>query len=195
MANKIRYQRHCVICQKRYSYCPYCDEYKHLEPWHDAYCSADCHDLYNIVAGYLNGWKTPEEEAERLKKINIPDRSKLSQQMDTAITALLAIGKKQPEPAKPEPVRETPKAETVKTEAIKEQPEVEPLKEEAVKPAAQEAQTKPQQKSGKYNNKYEQRRNKNMNAAATEGEKLAGEFKNFHGKPAQTKFKQEEKEQ
>lgn len=90
---KTRYDKNCSVCNKYYLYCGNCSDYDHMERWHDAYCSYDCKELYNITAGFLNGWKTPQEEAERLKKINIPERSNLSDWMNDAIDQLEAIGK------------------------------------------------------------------------------------------------------
>ena len=89
---KTRYDKTCSICGTHYKYCN-CAEYAHLPRWMDAYCSFDCKELYNIAAGFINGWKTPEEELERLKRIKIPDRSKLSEWMNKAIDEMLELEK------------------------------------------------------------------------------------------------------
>lgn len=89
---KTRYDKTCSICGSHYKYCN-CAEYAHLPRWMDAYCSFDCKELYNIAAGYINGWKTPQEELERLKAIKIPDRNKLSEWMNKAIDEILELDK------------------------------------------------------------------------------------------------------
>lgn len=67
---KTRADRVCSICQIEYKYCD-CAEYQHLERWHDAYCSLNCHDLYNITAGWVNNWLDKEVELARLEKSDL----------------------------------------------------------------------------------------------------------------------------
>lgn len=71
MAKEGRFDRFCTICGKHYEYCPTCSRFDHMERWHDAYCSEDCKNLYNITAGWVNGWKDKDIEIERLKNIDL----------------------------------------------------------------------------------------------------------------------------
>ena len=71
-SNMKKYERICSCCDHHYFYCKMgCSEYAKMEPWHDAYCSKNCMDLYNITVGYLNDWLPKEQEAERLKAIDL----------------------------------------------------------------------------------------------------------------------------
>lgn len=81
---KTRADRYCTICGEHYLYCR-CQEYDHMEPWHDAYCSANCKDLYNITAGYLNGWMEKEVEIARLEKADLSKIEKFPQWMQDTI--------------------------------------------------------------------------------------------------------------
>lgn len=77
MAKDDKYLRKCSVCGKEYHYCSRgCSKYAHLPKYMDAYCSLDCKELYNITAGFINNWQTPEVEAARLSKINYKDKFK-----------------------------------------------------------------------------------------------------------------------
>lgn len=90
MANS-KYDRSCSICGKIYEYCPNCDRYKHMERWHDAYCSENCKDLYSVTAGYINGWLDKEIESARLAELDLSYADKLPQWMKDVITQLQDI--------------------------------------------------------------------------------------------------------
>lgn len=85
---KSKYDRSCSVCGKIYEYCPNCDKYKHMERWHDAYCSANCKDLYNVTAGYINGWLGKEVEAAKLAELDLSYVDNLPQWMKDAIAQL-----------------------------------------------------------------------------------------------------------
>ena len=68
-----RYKKICTLCGDEYEYCKKCGKFKHMEPWHDAYCSEKCHSLYDILAGFKNNWMTPEMEAARLAELDLND--------------------------------------------------------------------------------------------------------------------------
>lgn len=89
---KDKYLRHCSICGTEYRYCSRgCGEFAHLEPWHDAYDQLNCKELYNVCAGYVNGWLAPEVEAARLAKLDLSYIDKLPQWMKDAIKAMQSI--------------------------------------------------------------------------------------------------------
>lgn len=69
--SKKRFEKICSICKQEYKYCSQCSDFDHLPRWMDAYCSQNCKDLYNITAGWLNGWKDKDIEIERLKNIDL----------------------------------------------------------------------------------------------------------------------------
>lgn len=68
---KKRFDKVCSVCKKEYKYCSQCSDFDHLPRWMDAYCSQNCKDLYNIAAGWLNGWKDKDVEIDRLNNIDL----------------------------------------------------------------------------------------------------------------------------
>lgn len=92
MAKKEKHQRICTMCKKTYIYCNRgCEQSIGMEPWHDAYCSENCKDLYNICAGYVNHWMEPDIEAARLAKMDLSYVDKLPEWMRNAIHELQKI--------------------------------------------------------------------------------------------------------
>ena len=85
MAKEGRFDRFCTVCGKHYEYCPTCSRFSHMERWHDAYCSANCKDLYNVTAGFINHWQEPEVEAARLQKLDLSYKDKVPAWMQAAI--------------------------------------------------------------------------------------------------------------
>lgn len=84
MAKK-RFEKICTICKKKYRYCAQCSDFDHLPRWMDAYCSQNCKDLYNIAAGWLNGWKDKDVEIERLSAIDLSQSDNYPQWLKDAI--------------------------------------------------------------------------------------------------------------
>ncbi len=81
---KTRADRYCTVCGDHYLYCR-CQEYENMEPWHDAYCSENCKNLYNITAGWINNWLDKEVEITRLEKSDVSKIKKFPQWMQDVI--------------------------------------------------------------------------------------------------------------
>ena len=81
---KTRADRYCTVCGDHYLYCR-CQEYSHMEPWHDAYDTENCKNLYNITAGWINGWLDKEVEIARLNKCDLSKMDKFPQWMQDTI--------------------------------------------------------------------------------------------------------------
>lgn len=81
---KNRAERICSVCKAKYLYCN-CQEYQHMERWHDAYCTENCKNLYNITAGWINGWLDKEVELSRLSKSDLSRIDQFPQWMQDTI--------------------------------------------------------------------------------------------------------------
>lgn len=89
--SKKRFEKTCSCCNKIYQYCSTCSDFDHMERWHDAYCSKNCKDLYNVLAGFLNNWLSPEVEAARLSELDLSYQDKLQPWMQDAIKQLQKV--------------------------------------------------------------------------------------------------------
>lgn len=89
--NRKRFEKICTCCNKVYEYCSTCSDFDHMERWHDAYCSKNCKELYNVLAGFLNNWLPPEVEAARLSELDLSYKNKLQPWMKDAIAQLQKV--------------------------------------------------------------------------------------------------------
>lgn len=62
--------RTCVVCRNKYEYCPNCDRDKDKPTWMFAFCSAECKELDNILAGHTSGRISTEDAKKQLISIN-----------------------------------------------------------------------------------------------------------------------------
>lgn len=56
----------CVLCHRPYRYCPSCMEFKTLPKWMILFDKDNCHEIFNIVAGYNQKTTSLEDARERL---------------------------------------------------------------------------------------------------------------------------------
>lgn len=140
MAKEGRFDRYCTVCGKHYEYCPTCSRFSHMERWHDAYCCANCKDLYNVTAGFINHWQEPEVEATRLQKLDLSYKNKLPAWMQAAIRDIQHVELNSVDAAVVEEVVAEPVAEVVVEdikEEVKEDKEVEKAETEEKNVTAQ----------------------------------------------------------
>lgn len=106
--------RTCVLCGKKYEYCPRCDETK--PTFYLKYCGENCRDISTIMNKYTFKHLNQEAAAMELSKLNL-ELDKYKEQDREYIEGILAVAKK-PEPIVEEvEVQVEPEAETeVETE-------------------------------------------------------------------------------
>ncbi len=67
MASSKKHERICAICKNTYNYCPVCDEYQHMEPWHLRWCSKSCMEVDSLLSSWGAHQISSAEAAEQLK--------------------------------------------------------------------------------------------------------------------------------
>lgn len=73
MANKDL--RTCMLCRKKYSFCPVCNpEDKSKPTWYFCWCSDNCHEIDRIASAYEDGRITDIEAKEKLSKLDLSKR-------------------------------------------------------------------------------------------------------------------------
>lgn len=69
MSNKLR---KCTLCRESYSFCPVCNpKDAQLEPWHYAWCSQNCKDIYEVTAGFENDNISANEAKSKLDNLDL----------------------------------------------------------------------------------------------------------------------------
>lgn len=93
-----RFDKICVLCGARHKYCGHCDDYKHLEPWHESFDNDNCHTIFNLIMDYRTGAKTPAECKKAMEACDLSYRDKFSEGMNAFVTAILSVSE-EPEEA------------------------------------------------------------------------------------------------
>lgn len=63
--------RTCIICGRKYSYCPQCGEDFGKPTWYFTFCSEGCKDIYGICTDWRDGEISTEEAAKELDKVDL----------------------------------------------------------------------------------------------------------------------------
>ena len=159
-SNMKKYERQCCVCNHHYVHCNVgCSEFRNSEPWKSSFDSFNCYTLYNITAGYVNGWLPKEQEAERLKSIDLSYFDDLAEWTKQPILEMKAMWNEQGEEV--EKSEQVEKKEVVEEDNSKEitTTEVkEDIKEEVV---TETNTTKESSKSKDYTKDYNKNRYRN----------------------------------
>lgn len=62
--------RTCVICSKKYRYCPTCSEDIKKPTWMGVFCGDNCHDIYTAIVEYRDKKITKNEAFVKLQKLD-----------------------------------------------------------------------------------------------------------------------------
>lgn len=72
---KKRGERNCIVCGKKYEYCPHCGKGKPEEGWRNLYDSEKCKDIFSICSNYAFKHISAAEAKKKLDKYNVGDGS------------------------------------------------------------------------------------------------------------------------
>lgn len=161
MAHSKKHDRTCNMCGKEYSYCPRCDEYKHMEPWHLAYCSQNCMDIDFILSDWATHLIDTETAKERLKGKDTSrsefwnDSFRATYNEIMGVTPATDAADEATPVEETAPIEETPVEEVAPVEeatAPVEEPKVEPT--EAVRESEHLSVSEELKKHNNHHNKY-----------------------------------------
>lgn len=130
-----RFDKICVLCGNHHKYCGNCDDYKHLEPWHENFDNDNCHTIFNVIMDYRTGTRTPVECKKIVDGCDLSYRDRFSEGMNAFVTAILSVNAEPEATEKPEATEEPGMTEEeVETEVkVEDKPEKAPA-EKANKP-------------------------------------------------------------
>ena len=64
-------KRTCVVCGKRYRYCPRCAEFNSLPTWILAYCSEPCQQTDFLTNKYVYKHISADDAAKEIEKLGV----------------------------------------------------------------------------------------------------------------------------
>ena len=78
--------RTCCVCHNEFVFCPVCNpEDRDKEPWHFAYCSENCKDIYAVTSDYECGRISANEAREQLDKLDLSQIANFGESYQKAI--------------------------------------------------------------------------------------------------------------
>lgn len=113
--------RICYVCQKKYTFCGSCAQYKELPAWHAMFCGENCKDIWNVLSTFESGEYSPEQAKEIMSKLDTSKKDSYIGCVKKSYNKLYGIEK---------PEVEEPEAEVVYEPSKQEE---EPVKESAEK--------------------------------------------------------------
>lgn len=69
--------RTCIVCGKKYNYCPHCRSYNPYETWRMIYCSNNCRNVFHIFDDYRANKVDAKEAYEKISKYNLDNLTDL----------------------------------------------------------------------------------------------------------------------
>lgn len=113
-----RGERTCIVCGKKYVYCPNCQKGDPNETWRNIYCSEDCRSIFKICNSFAFGHINAEAAKKKLEKYDVADRSKYSEDIRNNLSAIFAAKTEAPKKkAEEKEVENTSKSEAPKKDA------------------------------------------------------------------------------
>lgn len=88
MANKDL--RTCMLCRKKYSFCPVCNpEDKSKPTWYFCWCSDNCHEIDRIASAYEDGRINDIEAKEKLSKLDLSKKDNFGESYKNSIASIM----------------------------------------------------------------------------------------------------------
>ena len=126
----MRDERTCIVCGKKYSYCPHCKSNQASEQWRYLFHDEKCMDIANTLYAYRGSEITKDEARKRMEKNspNIDDALKYNSLTANSIKDIFGIKEEvenieetNVQDTKPE-VQEEPKVEATDVKFNKKRP-------------------------------------------------------------------------
>lgn len=81
--------RTCIVCGKKYSYCPSCREDLHKPSWYSIFETENCKKIYDLCVAFNNGHIDVNEAYELLNKCNLNERKNFTESTNLIIDRIL----------------------------------------------------------------------------------------------------------
>lgn len=81
-------ERTCIVCGKKYQYCPRCEQYSMLPKWMSIYHDANCREIFRTATEYNAGHLSDDEARERFSKCDLSDKEHFAESIVQIISRL-----------------------------------------------------------------------------------------------------------
>ena len=83
----------CIVCSKKYSYCPTCNEDRNKMPWHNIYCSENCKIIFEVASDYLAEALDRKEAKDKLAKCDLSKKNNFHAKIAEAVDKIFSTNK------------------------------------------------------------------------------------------------------
>lgn len=83
--------RTCSCCKSSYEFCPRCPEDEKKELWYFAFCSSNCHDIYDITSKFESGNITAIEAKSQLEKLDLSKLDNFGTSYKSSIERIIGV--------------------------------------------------------------------------------------------------------
>ena len=82
--------RTCMLCHKKYSFCPVCNPEDENKPtWYFCWCSDNCHEIDKIASAFEDGRMTDVEAKDKLSKLDLSRKDNFGESYQRSITFIM----------------------------------------------------------------------------------------------------------
>ena len=81
-------ERTCIVCGKKYQYCPRCEQYSMLPKWMSIYHDANCREIFRTATEYNAGHLSDDEARERFSKCDLSDKEHFAESIAQIVEKL-----------------------------------------------------------------------------------------------------------
>ena len=85
-----KYNKTCIVCSEKYTFCTSCSEYDKYPRWKAIYCCENCKDIFHITSDYIEKTITKDEAREKLNKCDLSNKNKFHYKILEAIDEIFA---------------------------------------------------------------------------------------------------------
>lgn len=85
--------RTCIICGKKYHFCPNCNEDSSKPTWYFIFDSQNCHDIYEVCTQYRDKEITVKQAYEKISKLDISNLKNFAESTRKQIEEIISKGK------------------------------------------------------------------------------------------------------
>ena len=89
----MKYERSCLCCGKKYSYCNNCWDYRNYPLWMNSFHDENCKNIFETCTDYNFKLITKEQAKEALSKCDLSDRANFSACVKRDLNTILAESK------------------------------------------------------------------------------------------------------
>ena len=109
----------CIVCGKKYEYCPHCSADNSKPSWMNMFCSENCKNLFQAATDYYAGELTPSKAKTIVGKADLSNKDNFKSSIIKFIDDLSSVKAEKIEDTLPEAIEASKTEEDASNEEVK----------------------------------------------------------------------------